>query len=264
MTQPDNTTRTAIVTGSSRGIGSAIAEALGSRGYNVAVNYYSNLEAADQTAELVRQAGGQATVVHADVGNANDRQRLVDLTVEAFGPVNLLVNNAGIPPKHRADLLEATEEGYDEVMDTNLKGPYFLSQLVARHMVKNHADFNGDSIKAIINMGSISAYAATHERSQYCIAKAGLAMMTQLFADRLADEGINVYEIRPGIINTDMANNAKEKYDRLILEEGMLPIRRWGEPEDVAAAVLAIVDGYLPYSTGAVIDVDGGFRIRRL
>lgn len=264
-------TRTALVTGASRGIGRAIAVALGSRGFDVAVNYFGNADAAKESVQQVETAGGRAIAVQADVGDAADRQRLVDETIKAFGDIHLLVNNAGIPPARREDILVADEAIYDRVMDTNLKGAFFLTQLVARGMVepsntasRDDASQLADQHRAIININSLSAYAATVERSQYCIAKAGMSMMTDLFAARLAGEGINVYEIRPGVIDTDMARGAKEKYDKLILEGDLLPIKRWGQAGDVAKAVLAIVDGYLPYSTGAVIDVDGGFHIRRL
>jgi 3-oxoacyl-[acyl-carrier protein] reductase len=257
-TDPQNTAdRTAIVTGGSRGIGKAIAIALGSRGYKVVVNYFSRADAAQETAGLVRDAGGQALTVQADVGRAPDRSALIEKTLAEFGGIDLLVNNAGIPPAQRTDLLDATEESYDRVMDTNLKGPFFLTQLAARHMVSAKSG-------TIINIGSVSSYAATPKRSQYCIAKAGMTMMTQLYAADLAPHGIGVFEICPGVINTDMARNAKEKYDTLINEQDLLPIARWGQPDDVAKAVAAIVDGYFPYSTGTVIDVDGGYHIRRL
>jgi len=265
MTQAEHPT--AIVTGASRGIGRAIAAALGGRGFNVAVNYFSRADAAEESASAVRDAGGQAVIVQADVGRADDRADLVKKTIEQFGRIDLLVNNAGIPPAQRADLLDTSEETYDRVMDTNLKGPFFLTQRVARHMVESKQagdKLQGDRPPAVINIGSVSAYAATPKRSQYCIAKAGMRMMTQIYAAGLAEYGIGVYEVCPGVINTDMARNAKDKYDALIHEQDLLPIARWGQPEDVAKAVLAIVDGYFPYSTGTVIDVDGGFHIRRL
>lgn len=277
------TTRTALITGASRGIGRAIAVALGSRQCNVIVNYLGNLEAANETVGLVTQAGGKAIAVQADIGRAEDRKRLVDESIKAFGSVDILINNAGIPPAKRDDLLDADEEIYDRVMDTNLKGPFFLTQLVAREMTGFGCRVSGvgqgsEDVRAavrnpgpetrhpkiIININSISAYAVSVHRSQYCIAKAGMSMMTQLFAARLAADNIPVYEIRPGIIDTDMARNAKAKYDKLILEGDLLPQARWGMPEDVAKGVGAIVDGALPYSTGAVIDVDGGYHIRRL
>jgi 3-oxoacyl-[acyl-carrier protein] reductase len=294
MSQRATAARTAIVTGASRGIGRAIAAALGSRRFNVAVNYFNNADAAAETVAMVKQAGGQAVAVQADVGRAQDRQRLVDETVKAFGDIHVLVNNAGIPPSVRADVLDTTEDVYDRVMDTNLKGPFFLTQLVARRMIEQapspprEPGVSADSaprddatnanldanprlppgasapVRAIINIGSVSGYAVTVNRSQYCIAKAGLRMMTQLFAARLAGEGVGVFEVCPGVIDTDMARGAKERYDKLIHEEGLLPIARWGRPDDVARAVLAIVDGYFPYSTGGVIDVDGGYHVRRL
>jgi NAD(P)-dependent dehydrogenase (short-subunit alcohol dehydrogenase family) len=184
----------------------------------------------------------------------------VDETYKVFGRVDLLVNNAGIAPSIRADLLEASEESFDRLINTNLKGPYFLTQLVARRMLEMHPIGS----PRIVNITSISAYAASINRGDYCVAKAGLAMMTQLFAARLAEHGINVYEIRPGIIETDMTGPVKAKYDKLILQEGITPIRRWGRPDDVARAVVAVARDLLPFSTGEVINVDGGFHLRRL
>jgi 3-oxoacyl-[acyl-carrier protein] reductase len=187
---------------------------------------------------------------------------LVTQTQEHFGRINLLVNNAGIAPLKRVDLLETGEVSYDEVMAVNLKGPFFLTQRVATEMVRLiKSGIIHDA--QIINIGSMSAYTSSTNRAEYCLSKAGLAMMTRLFADRLADEAINVYEIQPGIITTDMTIVAREKYDRLIAE-GLTPIRRWGQPEDVARAVLAIAEGSLPFSTGEVIHVDGGFHLKRL
>ncbi|NUQ03023.1 MAG: 3-ketoacyl-ACP reductase, partial [Anaerolineae bacterium] len=178
------------------------------------------------------------------------------------GAVDLLVNNAGVAPRRRADLLETSEESYDEVMAINLKGPFFLSQRIAREMIRAREAGRAGAPK-IINIGSISAYTSSISRSEYCLAKAGMGMMTQLFADRLAQQGINVYEVRPGIIATDMTEGVTEKYDRLIAD-GLTPIRRWGQPEDVARIVAALADDVLPFSTGEVINVDGGFHMRRL
>ena len=191
-----------------------------------------------------------------------DRERLLADTLAAFGRIDLLVNNAGMGPRQRVDLLEVAEASYDEVMAVNLEGPFFLTQAAAKAMI---ALLKAGTIHApkIVNIGSISAYTASINRAEYCISKAGMAMMTALFADRLATEGINVYEIRPGIIETDLTSVAKAKYDALIAD-GLTPIRRWGQPEDVAAAVVAIAEGYLPFSTGEVINVDGGFHLRRL
>jgi NAD(P)-dependent dehydrogenase (short-subunit alcohol dehydrogenase family) len=255
--------RVALVTGSSRGIGRGIAIALAGAGYDVVVNYANNLAAAQEVGAEVEAAQSKAHLVRADVGSAQDREHLVAQTYDAFGRLDLLVNNAGVAPDVRADILDAGEESFDRLVTINLKGPYFLTQLVARRMIEQVADGAVEHPK-IITITSISAYAASTNRGDYCVTKAGLAMMTQLYAARLAEHGINVYEIRPGIIATDMTGAVKEKYDRLILEEGMTPIRRWGQPEDVARAVVAIATDLLPFSTGQVIDVDGGFHLRTL
>ena len=190
------------------------------------------------------------------MASGEDRKALIDFCREKFGRLDLLVNNAGMAPRVRADLLEASEESYDEVMTANLKGPYFLTQLAARWMVQRQAG-------RIVFIGSISAYASSPNRGEYCVSKAGLGMATTLFAHRLARDGITVFEVRPGITLTDMVTPVKEKYDRLIAE-GLLPQPRMGRPSDVAKAVRAIADGLLDYSTGQVIDVDGGFRLRTL
>lgn len=253
---------TAIVTGASRGIGRAIAEALGSAGFNLVINYNANAAAADESAAAVKAAGGQAITVQADIGSTEDRQKLVDAAVAQFGSIELLVNNAGVAPKVRADLLETPEDSFDDVLGTNLKGPFYLTQLVAKRMIEQGA--NATQPPAIVNIGSISAYTASVNRGEYCIAKAGIAMMTQLFAARLAEHGINVFEIRPGIIATDMTSGVQAKYDKLILEDGITPIRRWGKPSDIAKAVKAIAQGSFPFSTGEVINVDGGFHMHRL
>lgn len=252
--------RVALVTGASRGIGRGIALALAGRGWAVVVNYRGNAEAAEETRAAVEAAGAACLLVQGDVADADDRSRLLNETLAAFGGIDLLVNNAGMGPRQRVDLLNVTEASYDEVMAVNLKGPFFLSQAAARQML---AQPPGTVRPRIINLGSISAYTASTNRAEYCISKAGVAMVTALFADRLAEYGIGVYEIRPGIIATDMTGPAQTKYDRLIAE-GLTPIRRWGEPEDVASAVVAIAEGYLDFSTGEVINVDGGFHLRRL
>lgn len=256
--------RVAVVTGASRGIGRAIAVALGRIEFDVLVNYRSNADEAERTREEVKAAGGRAEIFAADVANEDDRQRLVTHTRELFGRLDLLVNNAGIAPDKRVDLLEASAESFDRLLNVNLKGPFFLSQLVARWMIQQkNSGAVADYTPAIVNISSVSAYAASPERAEYCISKAGLAMMTKLFAARLADEGINVYEIRPGVITTDMTAGVKEKYDKQIAD-GLTPIRRWGTPEDVGRAVAAIASGSFPFSTGEVINVDGGFHLRRL
>jgi len=254
--------RVALVTGGSRGIGRAISVALAEKGWSVVVNYRGNARAAEETMEIIWKMGGGAFAVQADIGSATDRARMVEQILTEYGRLDLLVNNAGMAPRQRMDILETTEESYDEVLATNLKGPFFLTQLVARNMIELLKD---DAVEnpAIINIGSMSAYTSSPSRSEYCVSKAGMGMMTLLFADRLATEGINVYEVRPGIIETDMTSVVKEKYDMLI-GEGLTPIRRWGQPDDVAKMVVAIAEGYLPYSTGEVINVDGGIHFKRL
>jgi NAD(P)-dependent dehydrogenase (short-subunit alcohol dehydrogenase family) len=255
--------KSALVTGASRGIGRGIAVELGRAGCRVAINYAGNADAAAEALALVRAAGGDGFTVQGDVAVAADRARLVAETVQRFGRIDLLVNNAGVGPKVRADLLDAGEESFDRLFAINLKGPFFLSQFVARQMLQQEADAEGFRGR-IVNITSMSAYTASINRGDYCMVKAGLAMMTKLFADRLANDGINVYEIRPGIIATDMTSGVKEKYDKLILEQGVTPIRRWGRPEDVGRAVRAIAEDRFPFSTGAVFDVDGGFHLQRL
>ncbi len=258
--------KVALVTGASRGIGRGIATLLAQHGWSIALNYHSNRQAADETAQEIQSAGAQALTLQADVGAAAGRESLVTQTLERFGQIDLLVNNAGMGPRQRVDLLEVTEASYDEVMDTNLKGPFFLSQRVAKTMLEQLQAGDPQELAyspSIINMGSISAYTSSTNRAEYCVSKAGVAMMTKLFADRLAQTGIRVYEIRPGIIETDMTSVAKAKYDKL-LAEGLTPIQRWGTPHDVALAVLAIAEGYFPLSTGEVFNVDGGFHLRRL
>jgi 3-oxoacyl-[acyl-carrier protein] reductase len=247
----------AIVTGGSRGIGRAISLALGQRGFNVIVNYAGNVTAANEACAAI---GAGSRAVQADISLASDRTKLLDETLRAFGRVDLLVNNAGVAPTKRADILniaDADEASFDRLININLKGPYFLTQLVANEMVKLKCG-------KIVNITSVSAYTASVNRGDYCLAKAGLSMMTKLWAARLAEFGINVYEIRPGVIETDMTGPVKAKYDELIFGKDLTPIHRWGRPEDVAKAIVAIATDMLPFSTGEVIDVDGGFHLRRL
>jgi 3-oxoacyl-[acyl-carrier protein] reductase len=254
--------RVALVTGASRGIGRGIALELARAGYDVMVNYAGNREAALETKALVGKAGCRAEVCRADVANQEDARRLVAATMEAFGRIDLLVNNAGIAPRIRADLLEATAESYDEVLATNLRGPYFLTQMVANRMIER-IRAGAPERGRIVNVSSISSFTSSPSRGEYCVSKSGLSMMTKLFADRLAEFGITVNEVQPGIIETDMTGPVHEKYDRLIAD-GLTPIRRWGKPEDVGRAVAAIASGYLDFTTGAAIPVDGGFHLRRL
>jgi 3-oxoacyl-[acyl-carrier protein] reductase len=258
----------ALVTGASRGIGRAIAIALSRAGFDLMINYVANEAAATEACAESRAASPdkQARIeqCRADVSKAADRAAALAETREKFGRLDLLVNNAGIAPEARVDLLDAGEERFDRLIDVNLKGPYFLTQAAARWMIEQKARGKVPKFSpAIINITSISADAASPDRGDYCVAKAGLAMMTKLYATRLASEGINVYEIRPGVIATDMTAKVTAKYDKLIAE-GLTPIQRWGTPDDVARAVVAIATGSFPFSTGEVINVDGGFHLQRL
>ena len=253
----------AIVTGSSRGIGRGIALALAKSGWQIVVNYRSNRSAAEEAHKIVEEAGGGALLVQGDMASQFDLANLVDATLAEYGRIDLLVNNAGVGPRQRVDMLEVAETSYNEVMDINLKGPFFLTQRVATEMIALQEKGIIQQPK-IVNISSISAYTSSPARAEYCISKAGMSMMTKLWADRLAEFGINVYEIRPGIIATDLTSVVKDKYDRLILEEDLTPIKRWGSPDDIGKAVLAIAEGLLPFSTGEVINVDGGFHLHRL
>ncbi|HEX5102434.1 MAG TPA: 3-ketoacyl-ACP reductase [Pirellulaceae bacterium] len=257
-----STNPVALVTGASRGIGRAIAVRLAREGYAVGVNYHSNANAAAEVVKEIEQAGGRALPFQADVAQAADRQGMAADLLDRFGRLDVLVNNAGITSIGRKDLLEATEESWDAVFATNLKGPFFLAQLAARKMI-GLIEAQAISRGTIVNVSSISAHAASTNRADYCMAKAAMQMMTWLLADRLAEEQILVYEVCPGVIASDMTAPVKEKYDKLIAD-GMSPIRRWGQPEDVAAAVAMLASGALGFSTGERINVDGGVHIRRL
>lgn len=249
----------AIVTGGSRGIGRGISIALAKKGYAVAVNYAGNRAAADETCKLIND--GEAFPVHADVSKTDDRLNMIDTVTRKWGRIDLLVNNAGITSLGRLDILEATEESWDTVLGINLKGPFFLSKLVANHM--QQVGIANLTRPAMINITSLSAFAASTNRGDYCISKAGMTMLTQLFAIRLANLGIKVFEVRPGIIDTDMTAAARDKYvDRI--NHGLTPIARLGVPEDVGNAVAQIASQDWPYSTGEVFHVDGGYHLRKL
>jgi NAD(P)-dependent dehydrogenase (short-subunit alcohol dehydrogenase family) len=252
----------AVVTGASRGIGRGIAACLAEAGYDLIINYRSNQAAAEEAAAMVESLGARVTLCQADVSSNDDGRRLIDESIEQLGRLDLLVNNAGIAPRVRADILEATPESYDEVLETNLKGPYFLTQYAANRMIALKESGVIQTARIVV-ISSISAFASSPSRGEYCVSKAGLSMMTQLFADRLAPHGITVNEVQPGIIETDMTEGVKEKYDDLIAE-GLTPIRRWGRPEDIGKAVAAIALGYFDFTTGAAIPVDGGFHLKRL
>jgi NAD(P)-dependent dehydrogenase (short-subunit alcohol dehydrogenase family) len=258
-----------IVTGASRGIGRAIAIELAEIGFDIIINHYDftadgkpDESAAKKTLSQIQAKGAHCLVLRGDVSSGVDRAGLVKAVKDQFGRCDMLVNNAGVAPLKRIDLLDATEESFDRVLRINLKGPYFLTQLVARWMIEQKHQFSERRFR-IINIGSMSAYTSSPERGEYCISKAGIGMMTMLYADRLAEYGIGVFEIRPGIIQTDMTSAMKEKYDTLIAE-GITPIKRWGQPDDIAKVVGAIAQARLDFSTGQVINVDGGFHLRRL
>ncbi len=241
----------ALVTGVAGGIGFATAEILLKNGIAVV--------GMDVIPEMTKELNGEFTYVKGDLSKKEDRDNFVNTAVEKYGKIDILVNVAGVAPRVRADLLTMTEESYDFVMDINIKGTLFLTQAVANVMIKNESESKG----SIVSISSMSAYTSSVNRGEYCISKAGVSMMTKLFADRLAEYGIQVNEVRPGIIATGMTSTVKEKYDNLI-NGGLLPIKRWGTPEDVASAVYALCSGALPYVTGQSIDVDGGFHIQRL
>ena len=252
----------ALVTGGSRGIGAAIALALGEEGFDVMVNYVLHEDKARETVQKITKTGRRCNSCQADISRNEGRMKILQSLKESFGRIDVLVNNAGVAPTIRADILEATEESFDRVISINLKGPYFLTQLIAKWMIELQKEKVIDNPK-IINISSNSAYTPSSSRGEYCISKAGVSMMTKLYADKLSDYGINVYEIRPGIVRTDMTAKVAEKYDRLIAQ-GITPIKRWGTPEDVAKAVRAIAKDSFPFSTGEVINVDGGFHLHRL
>jgi len=247
------------VTGAARGIGAAIAAELARNGMDVAV---FDVIAADETVAQIESIGRRGLAITGDVTSATDRAGALERIERTFGRLDVLVNNAGVAPKVRADILEATEESYDRVMTINLKGPYFLTQAAANWMVRQRRQ-RPESWMCVVNISSMSAYTASTGRGEYCISKAGVSMATKLWAARLAEFGIGVYEIRPGIIATDMTSTVKDKYDKLIAE-GITPIKRWGQPADIACAVAAAARGDLKFSTGEVINVDGGYHLRIL
>ncbi len=259
----------ALITGASRGIGRGIALELARLGFHLVLNYHSNEQAAREAAAACVEAAIAAghkiwiELVGGDISSADDRARLVEFAKTKARRLDLLVNNAGMAPRERLDILAATERSFDELIDVNLKGPFFLTQAIANWMLELRKSFGREYRPKIVTISSVSAYTASVNRGDYCISKAGLSMVTALFASRLAADGINVYEIRPGIIATDMTAGVKEKYDALIAN-GLTPIPRWGETNDVAKAVAAIAQDLLPFSTGEVINVDGGFHLRRL
>ncbi len=254
--------RVALVTGGTRGIGLGVARALAADGFDLALCGVREEAEVSAALEAVRAAGASAAYFRADLGERAARARLVEAVRERFPRLHVLVNNAGVAPRERADILDASEESFERLLRTNLQGPYFLTQAVARFMLEQKRSDPAWS-GCIVNVTSMSAAVASTNRGEYCVSKAGLAMASRLWAVRLAGEGIPVYEVRPGIIRTDMTAAVAEKYDRLI-GEGLIPQGRWGEPEDVGRVVAALARGDAAYSTGSVIDVDGGLTIPRL
>jgi len=252
----------ALITGGSRGIGLGIAQALVKQGYRVAIN---GVRAADQVEEPLKQLnaeGGEAIYCQGNVGSANDRRKIMEEIKAKWGQLNLLVNNAGVAPKERKDILEADEQSFDWLMGINLKGPYFLTQQAANWMIEQKTKNSKDSF-SIINISSVSATIASVNRGEYCISKAGMSMSTKLWAARLGEFDIPVYEIQPGVIRTDMTAGVIEKYDKMIAA-GLTLQRRWGQPEDLGKTVIALAEGMIPYATGQIIHTDGGMTIQTL
>ena len=251
-----------LITGGSRGIGYGIAEHLANAGFDLAINGVRPEEAVRDALEALRNRGSDVIYCPGDIASAQDRVAMLQYIMAHFGRLNVLVNNAGVAPKERRDILEATEESFQYVLSTNLQGAYFLTQAAANWMIAQQSD-QADFWGCIINVSSISATVASVNRGEYCVAKAGLSMATQLFAVRLGEYNIPVYEIRPGVIKTDMTAGVTAKYDALI-DSGLCVQKRWGFPDDVGRAVAALAKGDFPYSTGQVIMVDGGMTLPRL
>lgn len=254
--------KVALVTGGTRGIGLGISVALAQEGYDLAVCGVRNESAVAESLAVLRATGREILYVACDVSRTEARTRLVDTVRAHFGHLNVLVNNAGMAPRERCDLLDATEASFEEVLKVNLQGPYFLTQACAHWMI-DQRDADPAFQSCIVNVSSVSATVASVMRGEYCISKAGVSMATQLWAARLGGHGIPVYEVRPGLIKTDMTAGVQAKYDTLIAE-GLLVQPRWGTPDDVGRAVAMLTRGDLAYSTGQVVMVDGGFTTRRL
>jgi len=254
----------ALVTGSSRGIGYGILECLAKENWTVVMSDIFEEEKVAESLAKLQATGADASYVQCDISNAESRGKALATLAERYGRVDLLVNNAGVAPNVRRNILETTEDSFDRLININLKGTFFMSQLFANQMIAWKNAGLADYMPRIINQSSCSAYTSSTSRGEYCISKAGIAMVTSLFADMLAIDNIPVFEIRPGIIKSDMTATVEEKYNKFILEDGGLPTRRWGLPEDIGRAAAALASGAFDYSTGQVINVDGGFHIRRL
>jgi NAD(P)-dependent dehydrogenase (short-subunit alcohol dehydrogenase family) len=259
--------RVALVTGAGQGIGRGIALALASEGFSVVGNdiLYDEKETRRGLFEVkarVEDSGGEFLPIPGDIADFADQERIVVSVLDRFGRIDVLVNNAGVAPVERRDVLETTAESYDRVMSINARGPFFLTQRVARLMI-GQAPLSSGTPPCVVFISSISAEVSSPSRAEYCISKAGVSHMARIFAHRLADDGINVYEIRPGIFRTEMTDTVREKYDRLIAE-GLVPQKRWGVPEDVGKAAAALARGDFAYATGLVLELSGGMQIRRL
>lgn len=258
-----NNRKTVIVTGAARGIGRGISMTLAGAGYTVCAVGTRSAEDENVRAYLeeLTAVSPDSFYLSGDISDHDDRERITEAAFAGLGEVDALVNNAGVAPNVRADMLEMTEESFDRVLDINLRGTFFLTQAVANRMIRQPQ--NPDFRRTIVFITSVSAVVSSVNRGEYCISKAGLSMTARLYADRLAEYGINVYEVRPGIIATDMTAGVMQKYERLIAD-GLCPIGRIGQPEDVGRTVHALCDGFLGYSTGEVINVDGGMMIQKL
>lgn len=249
--------KVAVVTGGTRGIGLGVVKELYEDGFQVVC---VGRKLYDEVQEVIDSSNGNIVFVQGDIRSIEKIRESVDEIAQRFGRIDVLVNNAGVAPKERKDILESSPESFDFVINTNLKGTFFMTQVVANVMIKQEAN---DFPPKIINISSMSAYTSSVNRGEYCISKAGISMVTKLFADRLSEYGIFVYEVRPGVIKTDMTAKVNEKYSQLI-EDGIFPIKRWGTPEDIAGVVSVLCSPKLNYSTGDVINVDGGFHLRRM
>ncbi len=254
--------RTAIVTGGRRGIGRAIAVALARRGFNIAIVDLERDAAADETLRLIEASGRKAAFVAADVGDVENHMAIIEAAKGLRGRLACLVNNAGVSSLVRGDMLDLTHESFDRVMRVNLRGAFFLSQAFARALLAAPKT-EPQAFRSIVNITSVNAQLVGVNRADYCISKTGMSMMTRLFATRLAAEGINVYEVRPGMIRTDMTAPSAERYE-VMLAEGGVPIARWGEPEDIGDAVGRLADGAFPFTTGSAIEIDGGMHMHRV
>jgi NAD(P)-dependent dehydrogenase (short-subunit alcohol dehydrogenase family) len=252
----------ALVTGARRGIGAAIAQALAGRGFDVAVVDLERDDAADHTLAAVKALGRRAEFVAGDIADIGSHAAILDRVWSDFGTLDCLVNNAGVQVKLRGDLLDTTPASFDHILGVNLRGTFFLTQAAARRMVKEPRAAE-DPHRSIVTISSVNAVKASINRGEYCISKAGLIMVNRLFALRLAEHGIHCYEVRPGVIQTDMTAPARERYDQM-MTQGVFPIARWGQPGDIAGAVATLASGAIPFSTGAAFPIDGGLHVEKL